>query len=149
MTCARQSIADLSSVVIFLACDALGIEGSAVRGFRGPGRFTTGVDVAVVGAVGLGSRAGGSAELSPLSLSSSCPFSEEGVDAGADSDVRRGCDDQRGHFFASSESSGTSTTSLEEKQKEKKVQGAWHTSGNVNGRITIMQPNDFMRERGT
>lgn len=106
--------------MIFLACDALGIEGSVVRGFRGPGRFTPGVDV-VVGTSGLVSTAGGGAGLSPLP--SPCSFSEE-EDAEADSDVGRGCGcgcgDQRGHFFASSESSGTSTTSLEGKKVPKR-----------------------------
>ena len=105
--CARQSIADLSSVVIFLACDGLGIEGSTVRGFRGPGRFDPRVDVAVDNTAGLGSTAGdtdGDGGLSPFVVSS--PFSEEGVVAVA------GRGDQRGHFFASSDSSGTSTTSL-------------------------------------
>jgi len=112
VTCARHSIADLSSVVIFLACDALGIKGSAVRDFRGPGRFAPGVGVVVTGGgAGLGSVGGGAA-LSPVPSTS--PLSGIGVAAaaGTASDVARGGGDQRGHFFASSESSGTSTTSL-------------------------------------
>lgn len=110
-TCARHSIADLSSVVIFLACDALGITGSAVRDFRGPGRFAPNVGVVVASSgagPGLGSAGGGTA-LSHVPSSVS-PLSRQVV--GMASDVGRGGDDKRGHFFASSESSGTSTTSL-------------------------------------
>ena len=117
--CARQSIADLSSVVIFLACDALGIEGSAVRGFRGPGRLEK--LAVVVGGTGLGVIAGGGAGLSPLSS----PFSvsEQGVDTGAGAASNGGGrGDQRGHFFASSESSATSTTSLENQKRVHTVQ---------------------------
>jgi len=50
-TCARQSIADLSSVVSFFALfpDEEGREGRDVRGLRGPGRFGAGVAVVAVG----------------------------------------------------------------------------------------------------
>ena len=91
--------------MIFLACDALGITGSAVRGFRGPGRFDPGVGVETTG---MGSAAGAGAELSPVVFPSPISVSERGV--GVDSG------NKRGHFFASSESSGTSTMSLEKRR---------------------------------
>ena len=97
--------------MIFLACDALGTGGSAVRGFRGPGRFgAPGVDVAADD-VGSGTTAGGGAGLS--ALPSSAQAVELELDASADtaSGGREG-GDQRGHLVASSEPSSTSTTSL-------------------------------------
>ena len=93
-------MADLSSVVSFFAFAAPrpGSSTSCVLGFRGPGRFpvegvgAAGVDDAVLSTVVV---VGSAAEL----------------DADADCDVSS-CGRHIGHFFASGESSGTSTTSL-------------------------------------
>lgn len=89
-----------------------------VRGFRGPGRLAPCVDVAGDGTAAVEAMGGGVGLLPfPLasSFTASFPFSQEGVDAEADaaSNVGSGRGAHRGHFLASSESSGTSTMSLE------------------------------------
>ena len=105
VTCAFQSSADFSRVVSFFPFreSADGSSASWTFGFRRPGRLaTTGCALAAEGDDAMGKSAGdGVAAVLPVESSS-------GVAAA--SKFSGGF--QRGHFFASVESSGTSTISL-------------------------------------
>jgi len=105
--CAFQSSADFSRVVSFLPLreSADGRSASCTLGLRRPGRLATGCALAVEGDDVVGKSAGDGVVV--LELSS-------GVAAA--SEFSGGF--QRGHFFASVESSGTSTISLSSRSQK-------------------------------
>lgn len=112
-TWARQSMADLSSVVSFLTGSFFeGMSASLLLALRGPGRFARGFAATGEAVEGSGTS------VTPLASD---------VEATVDVDTSLASVNgfHRGHFLASSESAGTSFTSLT--TTEPMLVGEWYT----------------------
>jgi len=134
--CRCQSIADLSRVVSFFAFVGPGRGASAVFGLRGPGLLIGGLgahdepdacSVEVMGASTMGFKDDESAMVAsvPTGVDTVTDSVSGAIDAVVEtvSSSRKEGSFHKGHFFASGESSGTSTTSLESGPSSAREQG--------------------------